>query len=171
MLISTLATRTASVIRPRTLPVQGRLFRRGLEEPVGHTFSDEAGTDDVVVVEARDPLARGPQSSAHALTIQVLDADGSAQELLLSASSWSRVGLRPRTGAEPAWTITGVLPAEKSDGSNPGSDDGSHDRSDDRALLVAARRVGGHTYELAVARQGEPWQEFACLLLSSRVAA
>lgn len=160
MSILALAARTASVIRPQALPVQGRLFRRGLEEPVGHAFADEAGTDDVVVVESRDPLPRGPQPLVHGLTVQLSREDGTTCDLMLSASSWSRVSRRVRAGVGLEWTMTGVLPVEDPDEAPAGE-----------ALLLAARRVGGHTYELAVARHGEPWQEFACLLLSSRVAA
>ncbi|MDN4175940.1 hypothetical protein QWY28_23550, partial [Nocardioides sp. SOB77] len=62
MSILTLATRTASVIRPQAVPVCGRLFRRGLEQPVGHSYFDEAGTDDVVVTESREASLLGPQS-------------------------------------------------------------------------------------------------------------
>ncbi|WP_435747750.1 hypothetical protein [Nocardioides sp. SYSU DS0663] len=159
MSILTLATRTASVIRPQALPVEGRLFRRGLEEPLGHPFVDEDGTDDVVVVEARDALPRGAEPGVHGLTVEVSRADGSTLQLVFSGGSWARMGLRMWGDAGREWTLSGVLPSADSES------------SDSDGLMLAARRVGGHTYELAVALPDGEWQEFACLLLSTRVAA
>ncbi|WKN49329.1 hypothetical protein [Nocardioides sp. Arc9.136] len=159
MSILTLATRTASVIRPQAVPVHGRLFRRGLEEPVGHAYFDQPGTDDVVVTESREATLRGPQALVHGLTIRVPLVGGPDLDLVLAATTWSRVSRRVRHG-EPGleWTMTGVLAA-------PGETD------DGEPLLVAARMVGGNTAELAVARQGRPWQELGCLIISNRVAA
>lgn len=159
MSILSLATRTASVIRPVAVPVRGRLFRRGLEEPVGHAFFDSAGTDDVVVTESREAGVLGAQAPVHGLTVHVPLDDGTELHLVLAATTWSRVSRRMRHGVPGLeWTMTGVLAA-------PGETD------DGEPLLVAARMVGGSTAELAVARQGQPWQEFGCLIISDQVAA
>ncbi|MDN4171492.1 hypothetical protein QWY28_00900 [Nocardioides sp. SOB77] len=159
MSILTLATRTASVVRPQAVPLRGRLFRRGLEQPVGHACFDEPGTDDVVVTESREAALLGPQAPVRGLTVQVPMPEGEDLTLVLAATTWSRVSRRVRHGLPgQEWTMTGVLAA-------PG------EAEDGEPLLVAARMVGGSTAELAVARQGEPWQEFGCLIISSQVAA
>jgi len=163
MSILTFASRTASVIRPVAVPVRGRLFRRGLEEPVGHAFFDEPGTDDVVVTASRDATLLGPQSPVHGLThglaVHVPLEDGGEIDLVLAATTWSRVSRRVRPGApDLEWTMTGVLATPG------GAEDGA-------PLLVAARMIGGHTAELGVARQGEAWRDFGCLVISSQVAA
>lgn len=159
MSILSLATRTASVIRPQAVPLRGRLFRRGLEQPVGHAYFDEAGTDDVVVTESREASLLGPQALVHGLTVHVPLDDGMALDLVLAATTWSRVSRRMRH-AVPAseWTMTGVLAVPDADAAG-------------EPLVVAARMVGASTAELAVARQGRPWQEFGCLIISSQVAA
>ncbi|MCR6030391.1 hypothetical protein GGQ22_02925 [Nocardioides sp. zg-579] len=163
MSILTLATRTASVIRPLSVPVRGRLYRRGLDQPVGHAYFDRAGTDDVVVTESREASLLGPQAPVRGLTVHVERGAGEADlTFVLAATTWSRVSRRVRPevpGLE--WTMTGVLAdPEAADGADGGE-----------PLLVAARMVGGHTAELAVARQGQPWQEFGCLLISAQATA
>jgi hypothetical protein len=151
-------TRGVAALRPASKPlhpsgavVTGTLERRGSTAASGVAWVDEAGRDDVVVRLSRAIGLPAPAPDIHGLALRVLTPDAGG-DLLLASTGWGRVGRFVLTfGRHPgARPLTTLLPYRTPTG----------------PVLIGARVLEPHTYELSWSRTAGEWHPFACLHLT-----
>ena len=131
--------------------LDGRLFRRGSDEPTGVAWLDEPGEDEVVVRLSRAVGLPRALPDIHGLALRVHGQSGG--DLLFATTGRGRLtrfllsASRDRQGRP----LTTLLPYE----------------TDSGALLLCAVGLGTETYELSWARPRGEWHAFATLRLAA----
>ena len=157
------ATRAVSALRPAAKPLHpsgvtltGRIHRHGSEPLAGVPWLDEPGEDDVLVRLSRAVGLPAAFPDIHGMAIRVLTDHGDA-DLLLASTGWGRLTRFVLTASRnpSSRPMTTLLPYRTKTG----------------PLLVGARAMGPHSYTLAWAIRGGPWQTFGVLILTRRPAA
>ncbi|WP_193605732.1 hypothetical protein [Nocardioides dongkuii] len=153
------ATRAAAAVRPAAKPLhpsgrirQARLYRHGLNPPLGIGFLDAPGVDEVVVRESRAVGLPQALPDVQGLALRVPVGDGAYGDLLLASTGWGKVSRFVLTVSRTTYgrPMTTLLPYRTTAG----------------PLLLGARSVGHATVELSCAVGDGPWRHFADLRLS-----
>jgi hypothetical protein len=153
------ATQGVASLRPARKPlhpdgevVDGRVFRRGSDEPTGVAWLDEEGEDDVVVRRSRAIGLPASLPDIHGLAVRV-PTDGGPGDILFATTGWGRITrfVLTATRQPRARPMTTLLPYD----------------TDSGALLLAADGVGSGSYDLSWARPSGEWHHFGVLLLST----
>ncbi len=152
-------TRALAAVRPAAKPLhprgsvaQARLYRHGLQPPLGVEFLDTVSTDDVVVRESRSVGLPGWLPDIHGLAIKVTNPDGSHGDLLFSTTGLGRVTRYALTLSLSQYgrPMTTLLPYRTPAG----------------PVLLGARSSGGSTVEILCAVGDGDWRHVADLRLS-----
>ena len=152
------ATKATATLRPAAKPLhprgriqQARLYRAGLQPPVGVEWLDTGGIDDVVVRESRAIGVPPPMPDIHGLAVRIPHAEGYG-DLLFATTGWGRVTRFVLTPSRTTYgrPMTTLLPYRTAAGS----------------VLLGARAVGEETVEIACSVRGGEWRHVADLRLS-----
>jgi hypothetical protein len=143
-------------LHPAGRVVTGRLRRRGLEQPLGVTFLDEPGDQEVLVRESRAVGLPAPLPDIHGLAVRVTNSDGSPGDLLLATTGWGRLTRFVLAPSRSAYgrPMTTLLPYRTAAG----------------PVLLGARSPSPGLVELACAVGGGAWRPFAELVVSQEDA-
>lgn len=152
-------TRVLSAVRPAAKPLhprgtiyQARLYRHGMEPPLGVEFLDAVSTDDVLVRESRSVGLPGWLPDIHGLAMKVPNGDGSHGDLLFSTTGLGRRTRYVLTVSRHQYgrPMTTLLPYRTAAG----------------PVLLGARASGGSTVEILCAVGDGEWRHVADLRLT-----
>lgn len=157
--LSTMTRGLAALRSPSEKPLHpdgemyaGRLVRAGSDAPIGVPWIDQNGEDEVIVRLSRAIGLPGALPDVHGLALRMRKGQTRYGDLLLATTGWDPV---TRHLLLPAWNahapLTCLLPY----------------RSPAGPLVIGARPVDEHGYQLSWASVGGQWHHFADLTLET----